>query len=272
MRFKFLAIVIIICVQTKAMQYGYHFCPVSVAMGNASCCITSPYMANNIAQMGCDTLPNVHAFYLNKTTIPTIGLYNVALVYPFKPIHTGVRLNFHGFDGYNELSVQLSFAKFFKPYISIGLQAEYNALYVSPKKGYLHTGSVNIGFMAFPTKQLRVGFTVHNVSFSSFLSETNRLYLPVTFRVGLGYTLAKKVLLTAQIEKALKQPFAYSIGIDYQVIKQLAIRTGLYVCQALQPTLGLGIKIGQIQCDVGFQYHVATGLNSSVGVVYTWKN
>ncbi|MBQ2025211.1 MAG: hypothetical protein II215_01900, partial [Paludibacteraceae bacterium] len=62
------------------------------------------------------------------------------------------------------------------------------------------------------------------------------------------------------------------LGIDYQVIKQLAIRTGLYVCQALQPTLGLGIKIGQIQCDVGFQYHVATGLNSSVGIVYTWKN
>lgn len=253
------------------MQFGYHYCPVSTAMGNASTCITSPYRGNNIAQLGCDSLPNVHAFYQNKAALPTIGLYNAALVYPFKPINTALRVNFHGFDAYHEISLQAAFAKLFKPYISIGLQVEYHALYQMPAHAYLHTGCVHVGLLAFPTKKLRVGFSVHNVSFSSFYAAAKKIAVPVVFNVGIGYVIANKILLTAQVQKALKQPFAYMVGMDYQVLKQLAIRTGLYACEALQPCLGLGIMLGNFRCDIGFQYHFGTGLNSSVGIVYTWK-
>lgn len=221
--------------------------------------------------MACDTFPNVHAYYQNKATLPTLGLYDFGLVYPFKPLHVGLRVNFFGFDAYQEFSAQVMFAKFFKPYIAVGLQVGYQGIHQSPKQGYLHTGSVDIGLMAFPIKQLRIGFWVNNVSFSYFPMSVQEVPLPVIFKAGLGYHIAQKIWVTAQVEKALDQPFAYAIGLDYQIIKQLAVRTGLYICKELTPTLGMSLILGPFRCDVAFQYHFATGLNSSVGLVYQWN-
>jgi hypothetical protein len=255
-----------------AMGYNHHVCPVSMAMGNASSCILSPYRGNNVASLALDTLPNIHTFYQNKATIAVLGLYDVALVYPFKHLNMAFKGNFHGFEAYREFSVQCHFAKFFKPYIAIALQVGYQGLYQSPKEGYWHTSSVDIGFMAFPTKQLRLGFSVLNVSFSVFPASLAKTALPTLFSVGMGYVFARKIVLTAEVQKAIDQPFAYAIGLDYQVIKALAIRVGLSVCEELTPSLGMGLQWGSFRCDVGFQYHFGTGLNSSIGLVYTWND
>lgn len=253
------------------MQYGHDHHPISMAMGNSTTCISSPYLGTDIASMALHTASSLQVYAQNKATLPQLGLYNIAMVYSNKYVNVGIKGFFHGFGAYNEFSVQASFGHFFKPYIAIALQAEYNGLYQSPKEGYLHIGCVSLGMQVFPFKNMRVGFSVYNVSFSAFTTETANIRLPVIFRLGMGYHIAQKVLLTAEVHKAIDQPFAYSVGIDYQVIKLLAIRTGLYICEDLTPSLGIGFTFHRFCLDVGVQYHFSTGLNTAIGLIYQWN-
>lgn len=253
------------------MQYGHHHDPISVAMGNASCCISSHYLGTNVASVALQTSSSVQTYLQNKATLPTLGLYNVGLVYSNRYVNVACKGNFHGFDAYHEFSAEVSLGHFFKPYIAIALQASYHGLYQSPKNGYVHSGGLNIGLQAFPFKNMRVGFSVYNITFSAFKIETENTRLPVIFRLGIGYHIAQKILITADANKALDQPFAYSIGIDYQVIKALSLRTGMYVCQGITPSLGLGLSIKKCRIDIGIQYHFKTGLNTAVGIIYLWN-
>ena len=252
------------------MQYGHEHHPIAMAMGNATTCISSHYLGTDIASIALQTKSSVQAYAQNQATLPQLGLYNIAMVYSNPYVNAGLKGFFHGFDAYNEFSLQASFGHFFKPYLAIALQVAYNGLYQSPKEGYLHSGCLSVGMQAFPFKNMRIGFSVHNVSFSGFKTETENIRMPVIFRLGMGYYIAQKVLLTAEVHKALDQPFAYSLGIDYQAIQLLAIRTGLYICQDLTPSLGIGFTFHQFCLDLGVQYHFATGLNSAIGLVYRW--
>jgi hypothetical protein len=254
-----------------AMQYGHDHHPISMAMGNSTTCISSHYLGTDIASMALHSASSVQVYAQNKATLPQLGLYNVAMVYSNQYVNVGLKGFFHGFESYNEYSVQASFGHFFKPYIAISIQAEYTGLYQSPKEKYLHSGCLSLGMQVFPFKNMRVGFSVYNASFSAFKTETESIRLPVIFRLGMGYHIAQKVLLTAEVHKAIDQPFAYSIGLDYQVIKALALRTGMYVCHGITPSLGIGLTIKKCRIDIGMQYHFNTGLNTAVGIIYLWN-
>ena len=261
------------------MQYGHDHHPISMAMGNATTCISSPYLGTDIASMALHTASSLQVYAQNKATLPQLGLYNIAMVYSNKYVNVGVKGFFHGFGAYNEFSIQALFGHFFKPYIAIALQAEYNGLYQSPKEGYLHSGCVSLGMQVFPFKNMRVGFSVYNVSFSAFTTETANIRLPVIFRLGMGYHIAQKVLLTAEVHKAIDQPFAYSVGIDYQVVLPDASGSQIPLLPEPSSTPGkiwqwisiIGFTFHRFCLDVGVQYHFSTGLNTAIGLIYQWN-
>ncbi len=253
-----------------AMQFGRQECPISVGMGNCTTCIFSPYIGNNPALSATNAHPSVQTYVKNTGLLPQIGTYNIAMNYPFSFLNIGINASFHGFDAYHELSFTCCLAKFFKPYIAIALEGEYCCLYNSPKSGYFHSGLLSVGMMVFPIKNMRIGVSIYNVSFSPFTINEQNFRLPVIFKVGLSYHIAKKIMLTAEVQKSLDQPFAFCIGVDYQVISMLNIRTGLFAQRELTPSLGLGFTWKHFQIDMGVQYHLSLGCNLSAGFLYKW--
>ncbi len=245
-----------------AMQLGHQRCPIAVGMGNSSTCIFSPYTNNNPALISHVSHPSVQIIADSKALLPELGEYSLAVVYPFKALQTAVTGGFHGFEAYHEYHVDLTLARFFQPYIAIGLQGTYCGIFSAAQKSYLHSGALSLGAIAYPIQNLRIGFSIYNISFS-----TN---IPVIFKVGIAYHIAQKVQLTAEVHKALDQPFAFCIGMDYQAVSFLNIRAGLYAQKELTPTLGIGLHWKYLLIDAGFQYHFGTGLNLSAGIAFLW--
>lgn len=253
------------------MQYGHNHNPIAISMGNATTCISSHYLSTDITSMALHTRSSVQMYAQNKAMLPQLGLYQVGMVYSNPLINVGITGTFHGFATYNEFSVQTTFGKFFKPYIAVALQAEYNGIHQSPKEGYLHSGCMSIGLQFFPFQNMRIGFSVYNITFSTFNTGTAKIRIPVIFRLGMAYRIAKKVLITAEVHKALDQDFAYCIGMDYQLIKQLHLRTGMYICNEITPSLGMGLNFKKLRLDVATQYHFGIGLTIVAGIVYLWN-
>lgn len=252
------------------MQLGHQRCPIAMGMGNSSTCIFSPYTNNNPALLSQIDLPSVQVMAENKALLPALGDYYVALAYPFKEIQASITGLFHGFEAYHEYSIDVCLARFFKPYIAVGLQGTYCGLFTAAHKTYTHSGLLSLGAIVFPIPALRIGFSVYNVSFSAFAIDEQTINIPVIFKLGIAYHIAQKVHMTAEVHKALDQPFAFCIGMDYQAVSFLSLRAGLYAQEELTPSLGIGFHWQHLTIDAGFQYHFGTGLNLSIGMAYLW--
>ena len=269
---RLLIILTFACIVTQlhAMQFGRNPCPISMGMGNSSTCIFSPYLGGNPALVALESKANVQTHCQNKGFLPQLGTYNIGMIYPFTWMNMGFGGSFHGFEAYHEFSLKWNVAKFFKPYVAFAIETEYTCLYASPKHEYTHSGVVSLGMLVFPIAKMRVGFSIYNLSFSPFTIQENQLRLPVIFKLGLAYHIAKKVLLTAEAQKSLDQPFAFCVGLDYQIIRAIAIRAGLFACQELTPSMGIGLLYKNFRFDMSMQYHFSMGCILAAGLMYQW--
>ena len=168
-KFIVLSTVILFTTSLFAFQYGRYIGPVSLSLGNISCVLSdNSYNSVNPATISCGK-SYVSAFYHNKFLCPEIGLENLSFVYSHPTLSFSTNISHHGFTEYGEMAVGVNFSRFFKPYISVGIGAEY--------LGWYYTGAwnsmacFNLGIIVFPVSNLRIGFSVYNLSFSKFTLE-----------------------------------------------------------------------------------------------------
>lgn len=251
-----------------AFQFGQYIGPVSLSLGNVSS-VLSDNAYNNINPATISIgKSNVSTFYHNKFLCPEIGLENLSFVYSHPTLSFSTNISHHGFSDYGEMSVGINFSRFFKPYVSVGIGAEYLGWYYTGKWNSM--ACFNIGILTFPTPNFIIGFSVYNLSFSKFKVYEHKFDVPTIFYLGLKYNFSDRLFLAAQASLSLKENFSASIGLEYFFIKQVGIRLGVYASKEFSPCLGLGIKLKGFCIDIGTQYNFKLGLTSSVGISYKW--
>ena len=267
-KFIVLSTVILFTTSLFAFQYGRYVGPVSLSLGNISCVLSdNSYNSVNPATISCGK-SYVSAFYHNKFLCPEIGLENLSFVYSHSTLSFSTNISHHGFTEYGEMSVGVNLSRFFKPYISVGIGAEY--------LGWYYTGAwnsmacFNLGIMVFPIENFSLGFSIYNLSFSKFTLEESKFEVPTIFYLGLKYQFSELLFLAAEASLSLKENFTASIGLEYFFVKQVGMRVGVYASKEISPCLGLGINLKGFHLDIGAQYNLKLGLTSSVGISYNW--
>ena len=225
------------------------------------------YNSVNPATISCGK-SYVSAFYHNKFLCPEIGLENLSFVYSHPTLSFSTNISHHGFTEYGEMSIGVNFSRLFRPYISVGIGAEYLGWYYT---GAWHSmACFNLGVMVMPISNLNIGFSVYNLSFSKFKIEEFQYEVPTIFYLGLKYKFTELLFLAAEASLSLKENFTASIGLQYFFVKQVGMRIGVYASKEISPCLGLGINLKRFHIDIGTQYNLKLGLTSSVGISYTW--
>jgi hypothetical protein len=166
------------------------------------------------------------------------------------------------------MSVGVNFSRFFKPYISVGIGAEYLGWYYTD--AWHSMACFNLGIMVFPIEHLSIGFSIYNLSFSKFTLEESKFEVPTIFYLGLKYKFTELLFLAAEASLSLKENFTASIGLEYFFVKQVGMRIGVYASKEISPCLGLGINFNGFCIDIGAQYNLKLGLTSSLGISYKW--
>lgn len=250
-----------------AFQFGKYVGPVSLSLGGVSSTITNEYKSVNPATISCGK-SSISTFYHNKFLCPEIGLENISFVYSHPTLSFSADVCHHGFEDYGEMSASVNFSRLFLPYISVGIGVEYLGWYYT---GAWHNmACLNIGIMVFPVKNLSLGFSIYNLSFSKFKVEESKFDVPTIFFLGLKYQFTELLFITAEASLTLKENFTASIGLQYFFVKQVGMRIGIYASKEISPCLGLGINLNGFCIDIGAQYNFKLGLTSSVGISYKW--
>lgn len=267
-KYILLSTLILFSTSLFAFQYGRYIGPVSLSLGNVSCVLSdNTYNSVNPATISCGK-SKISTFYHNKFLLTEIGLENFSLVYSHPTLSFSANVSHHGFTEYGEISVGVNFSRLFKPYISVGIGAEYLGWYYT---GAWHSmACFNLGVMVFPISNLNIGFSVYNLSFSKFKIEESQFEVPTIFYLGLKYKFTELLFLAAEASLSLKENFTASIGLQYFFVKQVGMRIGVYASKEISPCFGLGINLNGFCIDIGTQYNLKLGLTSSLGISYKW--
>ena len=89
------------------------------------------------------------------------------------------------------------------------------------------------------------------------------------FNSGLNYDILSNVNINAAIEKDIRYPFSFKFGIEYDIIKYLALRTG-FSTDPSEYSAGIGINYSIFSLDYAVFNHNVLGLTHQAGIIISF--
>ncbi len=170
-----------------------------------------------------------------------------------------------GIEGYGEKRVNLGYCRKLAAKLAIGAAFEFDQVTATEydgKNGF----TFSVGFMSQPFKSVYFGGRIRN----PFHQKIGNEPIPALFQAGLGWKVSEVVQLLAETEKSNERPAQFKAGVEYFILKSLALRVGMRSNPA-RISFGAGwhLKNG-IRLDMASEYHSILGITPAVSGSYSF--
>jgi hypothetical protein len=262
-------------VSVKSLADGFPF-PIgarSWGIGNASVA-RSDYssVSNNIAGLGGFSDAVFFSTYDSHYGFDGIHTLGFGGVLPVgDDLSTGFSVQRFGDKLYNELALGVG-AGHRIGRVSLGLRMNYlqNAVNANTLTFSRKALVFEFGGIVQLSSQLFFGAHVFNLTQSSYSGDYGSR-VPTALRAGFSYSPQKNVQFSTEIEKNTDLPVSAKAGLEYQVWKQLFLRTGI-VSRPWTHHFGAGFKGRQFQIDYAVHTHPQLGWSHHISLAYhVWE-
>ncbi len=191
----------------------------------------------------------------------------VAAAVPMASGTFALTLHHFGVEAFQQQKFGLAYARRLMKGLSAG--AQITALHTSiPEYGNRTTLSFEIGLLTELLPQLQLGMHLANPVRVELVEREN---LPTVLRLGLAYLPSERLTCTAEVEKDIDFMARMRFGIEYQLVEQLALRTGI-TTGPTQLAFGVGYAFrGGLSLDVASVYHQWLGFMPVASVSFQRK-
>jgi len=234
----------------------YDFGGKSAGLANTSVTISDAYSVfNNIGALANVEKTTAFVGYRNLFGINELNTLAAGFVKPFKAGTLGV--SFYRFGG-ELLSQQKASVGFSNKFGLVSLGANISYLQYSIETlGKSSAFVFEFGGLAEVTKQIKLGAYVFNLNQAS-LSNGSQQELPITMKVGVSYLPIEDLAINAEVLKQVDNEERIRVGLNYDVIKNFSIRTGIET-NPVKGSFGLGFRPGRFLLDYAFSNHSVLG-------------
>lgn len=202
----------------------------------------------------------------NRFGLQELSLGGGVVALPSKVGVFGMSLTHFGDELFSESQVGFAYARTFGKSVSAGVQLNYRNTHLGNQYGNKNTLLLEGGLQAKLNKEITFGVHIANPNRSSLSEDYDERY-PTTFRMGMQYEVSDKVLLVAEGEKTTQQELAAKIGLEYQVLEQLYLRTGIST-NPMQNSFGIGVCWSQFKLDLSTWRHGTLGYIPQLSITY----
>lgn len=238
------------------------------ALGNASVTFTdiNSAFAN---QAGLAELESFTAtvFAEQRFLLTELQALSAAAALPTASGTFGITLHHFGFEAFREQRFGFAYARPLLEGTSIGAQILVLNTNI-PEYGSRSNLTFEIGFTTQLMPQLKFAGHLYSPMRVEIVEGEQ---LPTIFKLGTAYLPSDRVTLTAEVEKDIDFPARVKAGIEYQLVEQLHLRTGI----ATNPTnlaFGVGYKLQNgLSFDLASVYHQWLGFTPSIGIIFQRK-
>jgi len=219
-------------------------------------------------QAGLAYVRNMSAgiIYENNFLLKELGSKAGAFALPVNSGTFALSVYQFGFNLYNENKIGLAYAMPLSENFSAGVQVDYLLTQLAENYGRKGLFTFELGLMAKLTDKLYMGAHVFNparVKLTDYIEER----IPTHIRFGFNYIFSDKVNLVAEVEKDINYKPIFKVGIDYEIVKNVYVRTGV----ANNPSVfafGFGVNMKKFKVDFGTSKHNALGYSPALSVMY----
>ena len=221
-------------------------------------------------QAGLAYLENttVGMYYDNRFIVPEYGYKAFGMAVPTNRGVLGFSFSYFGYNLYNEKKFGLAYAKSFGEKFSAGLQLDYLNTFISQDYGSTGTVVVELGVLSQPIKNLFIAAHVYNPTRSTLASYQDER-IPTIYRFGMGYKMGDKSFIAVEIEKELDFAPRFKAGIEYKLIDNFFLRTGISL-KPISNSFGIGYKLKGLILDIAFSTNRELGITPHVSMIYSF--
>ncbi len=235
-------------------------------MGGANVVLTDPFSSlNNIGALAWTDEKAIFTGYKNQFWIPELHTIFVGAIQPTKYGTATMTLSRFGGDLYHETLCGIGMGHKITN-ASIGLKINY--LQVSAENlGVRQTWVGELGGRMLLRKDFAIGAHIYNFNrakISDFQSERH----PTLMKAGFSYFPRQNFTLNFQVDKDIDFDPTVRVGIEYQLVTSVILRTGLSTKPFLN-TFGIGLKLWNFRFDYAFQSHTDLQPSNTFSMIYT---
>ncbi|WP_221394447.1 hypothetical protein [Dyadobacter sp. NIV53] len=273
---NFILIFLVFCLSpSKSLAQGFPF-PLgatSWGIGNATVA-RSDYSSgmNNIAGLGGLKEAMLFSSYDSHYGFDGLNTLGFAGILPINDdLSTGFSVQRFGDNLYNQLSLGIG-AGHRLGRVSLGIKVNYLQNVVNAPTLVLNRKAVVVEFGGIVQLSSDFSFGAHafNITQSSFSGDYGNK-VPTTLRAGFNYKPQKTISLSTEINKNTDLPVSVKAGLEYQIWKQLYLRTGL-ASRPLTNHFGAGFKGGKFYFDYAVHSHAQLAWSHHFSLGYgLWK-
>ena len=210
--------------------------------------------------------------YENRFGLKEFGVKSVACSYNTRPGAFGLTYTNYGFEQFSQNKFGLAYAIKLAEFISVGIQIDYFLINQEAYYGNIHAFVGEIGILAKPTDNFFIGAHVFN-PWRTKVSVYDDERMPTIFRIGAGFNFTDKVTFTIETEKDLDQKAVFKTGLEYNIVSQLYLRTGISTnINYYSYAFGIGYKFKGISLDLAINKHPVMDYKTSVSIFVNFWN
>ncbi|UXX78958.1 hypothetical protein N7E81_16515 [Reichenbachiella carrageenanivorans] len=258
---------LIIDLSAHAQNGNYGMGARSAAIGGSSITIGDEWsLFNNIGGLANFDKKAIFTSFKNKYGISEVTSLALGATYPIAGGTAGLGVFKFGDDLYNEQRVNLGFSNQFG-IVSLGLNVSYYQLSIEGS-GSRKTMMIDFGGRAKLTDQLYFGAHVSNLNQAKLSTVTDER-ISTIMKTGLSYRPSLDLMINAEVEKIVDQDAVLKIGLEYQILEQLSLRTGFHT-HPFESSFGLGFRPGKLKADYAYNNNPDLGGIHEISLGYSF--
>ena len=192
--------------------------------------------------------------FVELTDYAAVGNYNHSFG------TTGLAFHRYGDDLFSETRIRLAY-KYEYENVHLGAAINYSNIAFGGEYNSSNALGLDLGIATELTDGFWLGARTSNLNRPQYSDIDEDL--PREFALGISYTI-ERVLLTSDLVKDVRFPVSYRGGIEYQIVDQVYLRTGI-TTEPVTYAFGFGYRTAQWNFDLGAQNHIDLGISPAIG-------
>lgn len=204
--------------------------------------------------------------YENKFLLKELSTKNTGIILPYKMGNIGISYSQFGYGNYNENILGLGIAKRLGQNLNIGIKLYYIFIKFSGDYNNKSAPTFDIGIQYKINENLSLGAYIFNPICIKFKT-LNKDKIPIIMRLGFSYLVSNDFLITGEIEENFAHNFSYRFGLEYEIYKDLFIRSGFQFKPDIF-TFGIGYDYKHFMIDISAQMNQILGVSLGCSLIF----
>ena len=205
--------------------------------------------------------------YENRFLLKDLQSQGLVVVQPLKSGVVSFGAQFFGHQLFRTQRIGVGYSLQLSDKFFGGVQLNYQGVQLADNYGRKNGVSAEIGGVAIVNEYWRIGFSIFNINRAK-LSSFKEDRFTTLLRFGTAYTVSKKVLVTAELEKNVAFTARLKMGVEYQLSPTFYLRSG-WAMSPMELTFGFGKAFNTLKLDVGSAYHQHLGWSPHFSITFS---